>query len=71
LRLVFTGTILGLGLAWLTSRALASMLIGVRPDDPMTFGLVGLLFLGVALIATWQPAHTASTVDPIEALHKE
>jgi macrolide transport system ATP-binding/permease protein len=71
LKLVLVGSALGLGLAWLTSRSLASMLIGIRPGDPVTYGLVEVLFLLVALIATWQPAHTASTVDPIEALHKE
>jgi putative ABC transport system permease protein len=71
LKLVLVGSAIGLGLAWLTSRSLASMLIGVRPGDPVTYGLVAVLFLLVALIATWRPAYTAATINPVEALHRE
>ena len=46
---------LGLGIAWLVTRGMASMLFEVRPDDPWTLAGVALALSFVALAATWLP----------------
>jgi predicted permease len=79
LRIVFTkglvivaiGVALGLLVAWLGTRALAKMLVGVSPHDLFTYGLVTTLLAGVALLACWVPAHRAMRVDPMVALRHE
>jgi len=55
---------------WLT-RYLASMLYGVKPADPLTFGVVSVLLAGVAVLACILPAWRASRVDPMIALRSE
>ncbi len=71
LKLVVIGTVIGLGLAWLASGALTSMLIGIVPVDPVTYTLVAVLFLAVTLVATWRPARAAAAVNPVDALHQD
>lgn len=71
LRLTAAGTVLGLGLALLTGRALQSMLFGVKAIDPVTFVLVPLLLAATALAATWIPATRAARSDPATTLRAE
>jgi ABC-type lipoprotein release transport system permease subunit len=47
------------------------MLHGVSTTDPLTFGSLALLVLGVTLFATWLPARRATRVDPLVALRSE
>src|SRR6266851_4551672 len=68
LRLVVCGVVVGLAAALAVSRVLASLLFGVGPRDPVTFVLVALLLILVALLATLIPARSASRVEPIVAL---
>jgi putative ABC transport system permease protein len=70
-RLIAWGTVLGLIAALAASRVLASLLFGVSAHDPITFLLVALLLVGVALLATLLPARFATRVDPIVALRYE
>ena len=60
------GLVLALGL----TRLMASLLYGVEPADPLTFGLVAVGLMSVALLATWLPAYRASRVDPVAALRE-
>ena len=71
LRLIAGGVIAGLIAAIALSRVLGSLLFGVEPTDPLTLAGVGLLFVGVALLACWAPARRASRVDPLAALRCE
>jgi putative ABC transport system permease protein len=71
LRLVVCGVVVGLVAALAVSRVLASLLFGVGARDPVTFGLVTLLLIVVALLAALIPARAASRVDPIVALRCE
>lgn len=50
------------------TRLMASLLYGVSPMDPATFGSVALLLSAIALVASWIPAWRASRVDPVVAL---
>jgi putative ABC transport system permease protein len=61
------GIVAALGLTHL----MTSMLVGVRPSDPITFVLMILLFLAIAAAASWLPARRASALDPAAALRED
>lgn len=65
------GIAIGLVGAFLLTRVLASMLVEVKPTDPVTFVSVAVLFLLVAAIASWLPALRAARLDPTTALRNE
>jgi predicted permease len=68
LRLIVGGVVVGLVASLAVSRVLASLLFSVGPHDPVTYVLVTLLLIVVALLATLIPARSASRVDPMVAL---
>jgi putative ABC transport system permease protein len=67
-RVIAGGVLLGAALSVALSQALKSFLYQVQPSDPATLIVVGLLFVGVGLLACWVPAWRAEKVDPLEAL---
>jgi putative ABC transport system permease protein len=70
LRLSAAGIALGLVAALLLTRAMTTMLVGVKPTDPATFAGVGLVFFVIALVSSWLPARRASAMDPTAALRE-
>lgn len=65
------GVAIGLVGAFALTRFLSSQLFGIGATDPMTFGLVSALLIGIALLATLVPALRATRVDPVVALRDE
>jgi len=70
-RLVLLGIGLGVVLALTLGRFLSTLLYGISPTDPLTFGAVALLLALVALAACYVPARRATRVDLIETLRYE
>ena len=71
MRLSLLGVALGLGVAYLLTGVMRTMLIGVRPTDPLTFITIAAIFLVVAVIACGVPALRAARLDPTVALREE
>ena len=71
LRLLITGTVIGLIGAAVSGRALQSVLYDVPALHPATFAVSAAIMTVVCLIACWLPARRASRTDPMEALRSE
>jgi len=70
-RLALIGGGVGLALALGVGMVLQSLLIGIRPIDPVAFGAAALTLMVVLLAASWVPARRASRLDPMRALRSE
>jgi putative ABC transport system permease protein len=71
LSLSVIGIVIGLVASFGFTRVLASMLVEVKPTDPVTFASVAVLFLVIAFLASWLPALRAAGLDPTTALRNE
>jgi ABC-type antimicrobial peptide transport system permease subunit len=65
------GAFIGLWLAALLSRVLDTVLFGVQPLDPATFGVVAALLALTAALSTAIPAWRATRVDPATIMKGE
>jgi ABC-type antimicrobial peptide transport system permease subunit len=70
-RMGLGGVVIGLALGFAMARAMTSLLYGVSPTDPATYGAVAGLMLAIALVASAVPAWRATRVDPIRTLRAE
>ncbi len=68
LRTALIGIAIGIAGSLALTRALSSLLFGVKPNDPITFAAVIVLILFAALLACYLPARRAARVDPAIAL---
>ena len=65
------GVIIGTGAALLAGRWVKPLLFDESPKDPVVFGSVIIVLLGVAVAASWVPARRAARVDPQIALRAD
>jgi ABC-type antimicrobial peptide transport system permease subunit len=71
LRFCVTGIAVGWLIAWVGGRWIAPLLFQETPRDPMVYGVVTMVLLGVAMVASAMPAVRAASVDPRTALVAE
>jgi ABC-type lipoprotein release transport system permease subunit len=71
MRLAAVGVPLGLAGLGVAARYTRSMLLGVTPLDPLSYGISAAAVLALSLAAAWLPARRATRVDPMESLRAE
>jgi predicted permease len=71
LALAMAGIAAGVVVGYVAARGMGALLVGVRPEDPLTFGLASALCLATALAGCLRPALRAARVDPLVALRAE
>ncbi len=71
LKLSALGIAGGVVAALVLTRLMRTLLVGVRPTDPVTFAAIAVVFLLVAVAACWVPARRAASLDPNAALREE
>lgn len=70
-QIALSGVLIGAGGALLAGKALASLVYGVSPYDPLNLLIVGVILVFVAVLASLIPAWRVSRVDPMVALRAE
>jgi predicted permease len=71
MRFAIVGIAIGGGVALWASKWIGPLLFSVSPKDPAVYGLVAVVLVAVALLASAIPATRASRVDPNVALRSE
>jgi predicted permease len=68
---VLIGVVAGIGAALMLARAIAAMLYGLKPWDPVTFVMSSVLLILAALGSSWIPARRAARAEPMTTLRHE
>lgn len=71
LKLVLIGVVIGLIASFVLTNLLSGVLYGISATDPITFVIVSLVLIGVALTASFVPALRATKIAPMIALREE
>lgn len=69
--IVAVGLMVGLPIAWFSSRALQSQLFGLSPHDAVSLAVAILTIIAVSAVAGLVPARRAARIEPMEALRYE
>ena len=65
------GLSIGLPITFILARLVATMLFGVKPEDPAALALAAFALCGVSFASAYIPARRAAKVDPLVALRYE
>jgi putative ABC transport system permease protein len=68
---ILLGVVIGLAAALALSRLIASLIFGVHPTDPLTFGAVAFILVAVGILANIVPAYRATRIEPVRTLRDE
>jgi predicted permease len=71
LQLSFFGILIGLPLAFASTRVLSSLLYGLKPSDPLSICAAAFGIIAITAAACFIPAQRAASVSPIAALRNE
>ena len=63
LRLSTAGIVVGIVAALGLTRLMTTMLVGVKPADPITFAAMVLVFFVIAALSSWLPARRGARSD--------
>ncbi len=69
--LTAVGMVIGLAAATALTQSMRSLLFGITPLDPLTYGTVPIVLAAAALLASYLPARRAAAVDPVETLRAD
>jgi predicted permease len=70
-RVTLIGVVVGLGVGYVLTRFMRTMLFGLEPNDPLAMVSAALLLMVVSFIAAFIPALRASRMEPTQALRHE
>jgi ABC-type antimicrobial peptide transport system permease subunit len=70
-KLVLAGTAAGILLALILAQGLKSLIYQVSPADPLTFVVIAISVVMIAVLAGYIPARKATRADPMIALRAE
>src|SRR5579864_8197083 len=71
MKVIGLGLLIGVAGALLGSRLIETFLFSTPPTDPLTFAGVAMVFVAVALVASYIPARRVTKVSPLIALRSE
>jgi ABC-type antimicrobial peptide transport system permease subunit len=71
LLLTVAGLFVGAAASVFVTYLMQALLYGVSRTEPLVFSAIGVLLLGVAMLACWIPARRAMRLDPLVALRQE
>jgi len=66
--LTLSGLLIGIAAAFLMTRLMATMLYGIGVRDAITFALTPVIFLLIALVASYLPARRTTKLEPMQTL---
>jgi putative ABC transport system permease protein len=70
-RVAGVGIVIGLALAWASTRVMGNLLFGVDAGSPAVFAAVSALLAIAALAGSYVPARGATMLDPLKSLRHE
>jgi ABC-type antimicrobial peptide transport system permease subunit len=68
--LVAAGVMVGGGLSFWAVQFASTLLFGLPPRDPATFGAAVLALTAIGALAGWIPARRAARIDPARVLRE-